>query len=149
MPTMARVRKAMLEQIPQDTNGRIVELGSGWGGIAFAAARAHPNCAVTGIEFAVLPLVCCKIRQLFTPSLRNIAFIRRDFFDISFYDVTVVLCYLSNPHMEKLKQKFERELPDGALIISSTFFIPGWDPVAVKDLEGVWNTRLYIYRKKS
>ncbi|MFH1158226.1 MAG: SAM-dependent methyltransferase [Pseudomonadota bacterium] len=144
MPTMPGVRRAMLAQIPAGTVGKIVELGAGGGTVSFAAAKAFPQCRVVGVEYSVFPFLIARMRQLFLP---NLLFIRRNFFDISFGDAEVVLCYLTNPLMAELKEKFERELPSGAVIISSTFFIPGWEPEKTVDLEGWWKTRIFVYRK--
>ena len=143
-PTTPRVRNKMLEQIPAETVGKIVELGAGGGTVSFAAAKAFPQCKVVGIEYSIFPFMIARLRQIFLP---NLLFIRRNFFDISFKDAAIVLCYLSNPLMSKLKEKFERELPSGAVIISSTFFIPGWEPEKTIDLDGLWKTRIFVYRK--
>ena len=144
MPTMPSVKRAMLAQIPAKTVGKIVELGAGGGTVSFSAARAFPQCKVVGVEYSIFPFMIARIRQIF---LSNLFFIRQNFFDISFKDASVVLCYLSNPLMSKLKEKFERELPSGAVIISSTFFIPDWEPEKTIDLDGLWKTRIFVYRK--
>jgi len=138
MPTTPSVRNKMLEQIPVETVGKIVELGAGGGTVSFSVAKAFPQCKVVGVEYSIFPFLIARIRQIFLP---NLLFIRRNFFDISFKDTTVVLCYLSNPLMSKLKEKFERELPSGAIIISSTFFIPDWESEKTIDLDGWWKTR--------
>ena len=144
MPTSSRVKDKMLAQIPSGTEGTILELGAGGGTVSFAAAKMFPQCKVLGVEYSPFPFLIARLRQIFLP---NLSFIRKDFFDISLTDASIVLCYLSNPLMSKLKEKFENELPSGALIISSTFFIPDWKPEKTIDLEGCWKTRIFVYRK--
>lgn len=144
MPTTSPVRNKMLEQIPSGTKGTIIELGAGGGSVSFAAAKAFPQCKVIGVEYSPFPFLIARLRQIFLP---NLSFIRQNFFDISFTNASVVLCYLSNPLMSKLKEKFEKELPSGTIIISSTFFIPDWKPEKTIDLEGLWKTRIFVYRK--
>jgi len=144
MPTMPKVRRAMVAQIPPGAKGTIIELGAGCGGVSFAAAKAFPQCRVVGVEYSVFPFLVARLRQLFLPNLR---FIRQNFFDTPLKDASVVLCYLSNPLMERLKEKFRAELPPGATIVSSTFFISGWEPEKTIDLGGWWKTRIFVYRK--
>lgn len=148
MPTVAPVRKAMLA-LAADPGGNIVELGSGWGGMAIAAAKTYPGASVTGIEYSLFPYLFSRLRRLFHPALKNLEFARRDFFSYPLEGASVVLCYLTNPLMARLKDKFLRELPPGARVISSTFFIPGWEPEKTEDVKGLWDTRIYLYRKAS
>lgn len=148
MPTVSSVRREMVGLIPAGTTGTILELGSGWGGIAFAAARAYPQAQVVGVEYSPFPFLAARLRKLLSPGLSNLRLVRQDFFDVSFRDASVVLCYLCNPLMARLERKFTQELPPGATVISSTFFIPGWEPERVKDLTGFWKTRIFVYRKK-
>ena len=59
MPTSPRVRRTMMavlpERLPGAPNAQIYELGSGWGGMAFALARRYPRHLVTGLEISPLP----------------------------------------------------------------------------------------------
>ncbi len=137
----------MIGLVSPRTAGVIMELGSGWGGLAIAAARAYPGCRVVGVEYSPFPYLAARLRRFFLPSLANLSFVRQNFFETSFSETEVILCYLSNPIMARLRGKFLKELPKGATIISSTFFIPDWEPEKVIDLGGLWKTRLFVYRK--
>jgi hypothetical protein len=147
MPTIPAVRRRMLALISPPSGGKIVELGSGWGGMAIAAARQYPLCRVTGVESSIFPFIVSQIRRLMHPALKNIDFIRADFFDFSLRDTTAVLCYLCNPLMARLEKKFTAELPSGAVVVSSTFFIPGWTPEKNENVKGLWNTQIFVYRR--
>ena len=68
-------------------------------------------------------------------------------FDASFEDVSVVLCYLSNPIMEKLRKKFLEELPMDSLIISCNFYIPDWEPKTALEVKGLWGSEIFVYQK--
>jgi hypothetical protein len=46
VPTNRRVRATLLASLPRRIDGTIVELGSGWGTLAFPLARRHPGCRV-------------------------------------------------------------------------------------------------------
>jgi hypothetical protein len=147
-PTMVKVRTAMLN-FAAEPGAKIVELGSGWGGLALAAARAHPGTEVTGLEVSLFPYLFSRLRRFLHPSLKNLSFARKDFFSYPLNDASLILCYLTNPLMAKLKDKLEKELPSGARVVSSTFFIPGWEPLITVDVKGLWDTRIFVYRKAS
>ena len=48
--------------------------------------------------------------------------------------------------MEKLKPKLEAELPAGALVLSNTFAVRGWDPIEVRTAPDVHASQVYLYR---
>jgi hypothetical protein len=146
MPTMGKVRRRMVELL-RDTTGDIAEFGSGWGGIAFAAAQAFPDRAVTGIEYSFFPYHAARLRLKCRPSLRNLTFRRVNFFDYPLHDTGAVLCYLTNPLMARLKNKFLAELPQQGTVISSTFFIPDWTPAHTESVKGLWRTDIFVYRR--
>lgn len=146
MPSMDNVGHEMICQIPRDNKGTIVELGSGWGGVAVKASQNFPDNEVIGYELSIFPFMVSKIKQLFLR--RNLNFIRKNFFSVDLNNASVVLCYLSNDIMHNLKDKFLKELPSGALIISSTFFIDGWEEEKIVTVKGIWNTQIFVYRKK-
>lgn len=147
MPTAASTRHAMLDTIEQKSPDMIVELGSGWGGIALEAAKKYPNSEVIGFEYSPVPLMAARIRRFFNPRLKNLRFLRRDFFNFDMKNTDVVLCYLSNPHMAQLEPKLDRELPEGAEIISSTFHMPHWKTRSVSTVGGMYDTKIYSYQK--
>jgi hypothetical protein len=146
MPTMPRVRRKMLE-FASPPGDSIVELGSGWGGMAIAAARAFPGTRVTGLERSVFPYLFSRLRRLLAPGLKNLSFRRENFFSYPLCNASTVLCYLTNPLMAKLKDKLMHELPPGAKVVSSTFFIPGWEPERTEEVKGPWTTRIFVYRR--
>ena len=53
--TSTKVRAVMLKAVPDDIEGTIFELGSGWGGLAFALARRFPRCPVRAFEISPVP----------------------------------------------------------------------------------------------
>ncbi len=55
MLTSHRVKAAMMELVPDDFEGTIVELGSGWGTLAVAFARRYPGSQVLAYELSPLP----------------------------------------------------------------------------------------------
>ncbi len=147
MPTPQSTRKAMLGSIHQTSPKVIAELGSGWGGIALAAAQRFPQAKVIGFEGSLIPLLFSKLRLLANPQIKNVTFEKKNFFEKDLHDVDVVLCYLSNPHMAQLEPKLDRELKCGAEIISSTFYMPHWRVREKTTVGGMYDTDIFIYEK--
>ena len=147
MPTAPSTRHAMIDNIEQEKPDTIVELGSGWGGVAIEAAKKYPNSSIIGFECSPVPLMVARLRTLFNPRLKNVKFLRRDFFKFDMQNADVVLCYLSNPHMAQLEPKLDSELQEGAEIISSTFHMPHWKTRNVNTIGGMYDTKIFSYRK--
>lgn len=147
MPTAPSTRHAMIDTIEQKNPDIIVELGSGWGGVAIEAAKKYPDSEVIGFECSPVPLMFARLRQIIDPRLKNLKFLRRDFFQFNMRNADVVLCYLSNPHMAQLEPKLDRELQEGAEIISSTFHMPRWKTRHEDTIGGMYDTKIYAYRK--
>jgi hypothetical protein len=147
MPTAASTRKVMIEGIHQPSPKVIAELGSGWGGVAIAAATRYPDAQVIGFEGSLMPLLFSKLRKALHPRLKNLRFVKKNFFENDMRDVDVVLCYLSNPHMAQLEPKLHKELKNGAEIVSSTFYMPHWLPREKSIVGGIYDTPVYIYEK--
>lgn len=147
MPTAPSTRHAMINNIEQESPHTIVELGSGWGGVAIEAAIKYPKSEVIGFECSPVPLMAARLRKLIDPRLKNLRFLRRDFFEFNMKDADVVLCYLSNPHMARLEPKLDSELQEGAEVISSTFHMPRWKTRSINTVGGMYDTKIYAYRK--
>ncbi len=61
-------------------------------------------------------------------------------------DAALVVCYLPGPAMEKLKPKLMAELPAGALVLSNTFALRGWDAIDVRTAPDAHASQVYLYR---
>jgi len=145
MPSSPRARRAILECLPPGCAERIVDLGAGWGSLAFPLARRFPRAQVTGYELSPVPFFFCRIRQWLRP-LPNLRLERVDFHRVSLAGVDVVVCYLFTGGMRRLRPKLERELPPGTRVISHTFAIHGWTPLQTLVLGDLFATRIYVYR---
>lgn len=145
-PTSLKVKRAFLHSLPQHLEGIILELGAGWGSLAFPLAKQYPECTVIAYENSWMPYFFCKLRNFFRP-YSNLKIVYGDLFDASLWNVTLIVCYLYPGAMKKLKQKLEREADYETIIASHTFAIIGWKPffkIAVNDL---YQTPIYHYRK--
>lgn len=141
MPTSMKVRNNLLMHMPQLQQGKIVDLGSGWGNLLFPLSRHYTHCEVIGYENSPLPYIFSSLMN----HQSNVKIVRGDFFEASLGDVDLIVCYLFPKGMHKLKSKLERELKPGTQIVTHTFAIPGWNPDKTVEVDDVYHTKIYVY----
>lgn len=147
MPTSAKVKRCLLENLPEIKNGNIYELGSAWGTLAFPIAKKFPDGLIRGYETSPIPYFFSRLTLWLFP-LPNLRFERRDFFSISLADADLVICYLYPGAMQMLKKKFCRELKPGTWVASHTFAIPGWKADKTYEADDLYKTKIYLYQVK-
>ena len=138
MPSSSQAKKAIYSLLPLEVEGTVYELGAGWGDILKELSTHYPR--VIGYELSPLPWAIS--------ALRTKKCLRKDFFEADLSDAGLIVCYLYPGAMRKLKEKFEKELKPGTLIISNTFQIPGWEPKQIINLRDLYRTPIYFYEKK-
>ena len=135
---------ALAGLLPQDRQFKLIDLGSGCGGLVCKLARMLPHGSYHGIETAVLPCWISKLRTLL--SRQDCQFEWESIWqhDLSGYDV--VYAYLSPVPMPRLWEKACREMRPGSLFISNTFTVPGIKPDRCIRLDDFSSAVLYIWR---
>jgi hypothetical protein len=146
-PTSTKVKNQLLSMLPAMENIEIVELGSGWGTLAFTLARRFPTCQVIGYEISPFPYLVSKMIS-YGIALSNLSIKRQDFFQISLNNASLIVCYLYPEAMQRLKIKFEQELAPNTYIITHTFAVPGWTPIHFKRAQDLYQTPIYLYQMK-
>lgn len=153
LPTSGAVRETMLAVLDAAAEGAgesfnggpIYELGAGWGGLARTLARRYPAQSVRAFEVSLLPWAWSSFRRLLGGPA-NLSCRLKDFLKADLSDAALVVCYLPGAAMEKLKPKLEAELPAGALVLSNTFALRGWQPIEVRTAPDVHASQVYLYR---
>lgn len=144
MPTTNVVRDQLLASLPKYIHGSIIELGAGWGNLAFPLARRYPDSPVIAYENSWVPYLACRLRALWG-RYPNLLIIHQNFYEASLEKAGLVVCYLHPEGMRRLKDKFIHELDKTALIVSHTFAIPGWKPCHNEIVESSFPTPIYHY----
>lgn len=144
MPTSGRVRRQMLTLVPENLEGTVLELGSGWGTLAFSVADRCPRARVVAFELSPVPYAFAWLRQRLAPR-PNLRFVREDFFRTSFSGASAVVCYLFPGAMTRLAPKLSEELAPGTRILSHTFALRGWKPVRTLVVDDLYRTPIYLY----
>jgi SAM-dependent methyltransferase len=140
----ARVRiDAFADAVPMQSGQLLVDLGCGDGRILRAAQKRY---GVKAIGYEVNPLAYA-IARLLCFGNRNIHIIRKNFWKADLGAADIVFCYLYPDVLKPLSQKLESELRPGAVVASSNFAIPRFQPVSVlRPARSMHNDPLYIYR---
>jgi len=121
----------------------LVDLGAGDGRILLEAGRRYP-VRVVGIEIDPLRWAYCRLRLWLSPVRRRAAVRLANFFDVDLSFATVVTFYLSQAAADRLRAKFEAELPDGARVVSYRRPVRGWQPTYHDEEDDVY---VYVVRR--
>ncbi|MBF0588951.1 MAG: class I SAM-dependent methyltransferase [Magnetococcales bacterium] len=147
-PSSPKVQAKLMAMLPDALDGSVIyELGSGWGGLAVALSKRYPRCRVIGLERSHLPWLISRMRG----ALRrrhggDLTFLRQDIFTTPLHEAGLVCCYLLSPTMEKLRPKFQHELPHGSRVACLNFAVPHWKPVQTQQATDLYATKIYLYR---
>lgn len=145
MPSSQKALQTILANLKDENRGKVYELGCGFGTLAFPLAEKLPDHEIIGYETSTFPFLISKLRLIFSRQ-SNLRIIKKDFVKANLQDAHLVVCYLYPKAMQRLKIKFEQELPKGSWVISNTFAIPGRIPHKTIKINDLYNSNLYIYR---
>jgi len=130
---------------PDAGHENIVELGSGWGGVAFALAKRYPEHRIVGYELSILPFVVSRMRLALWPRT-NLRFRRTNFLSADLSRVVLAVCYLAPQSMAGLSAKVQAELPTGALVLCNTFSFRSWQERDHKTAPDMYRSPVYLYQ---
>jgi len=120
-PSGRAVRGAVAALLPQRPGLRVIDIGSGLGGLVLDLARRRPDIEASGIELAPLPWLLSSLRARLSGSRAR--FLRGDYDRLDFGAYDLVFAYLSPAAMPALWRKAAREMRPGALLVSYEFVI--------------------------
>ncbi|MFA7243469.1 MAG: class I SAM-dependent methyltransferase [Sulfuricellaceae bacterium] len=136
--------RALAGVLPPKPDVRLIDLGSGLGGLLGFLNDARPHGHFVGIEAAPLPFALGWLRlRGKNCDMRYGSFWRCD---LSRYDV--VYAYLSPAPMAELWRKVSAEMQPGSLFVSNTFAVPGVMPTETVQIDDFHASTLYIYQLK-
>jgi SAM-dependent methyltransferase len=134
--------RAVADLLPDKQDLRVIDIGSGLGGLLDFLNRVRPQGRYVGIEIAPLPFALGWLRCAAKGcDMRFGSFWNHD---MGGYDV--VYAYLSPVPMGDLWRKLKAEMRPGSLFISNTFAVPGTVPDETVKVDDYHASPLYIYR---
>lgn len=125
-PSSPAVWEAVAAALPQDRAVRVIDIGSGLGGMVMTLQAQRPESHFEGIELAPLPWLISRLRALLRGSTAQLR--RGDYEALDFAQYDAVFAYLSPAAMERLWHKARREMRPGSMLFSYEFPIPGQLP---------------------
>lgn len=139
-----RARAALVELIPPDRDGALLDLGGGFAGVLLAVARARPRLRLLGYEWAFLPWLLGWLRL----RLAGVAADWRcaDFWALDLAAFDCVFAYLSPAPMPALWRKARAEMRAGSLLVSYRFPVPELAPTRCIEVGPDPRDRLWVYR---
>jgi len=128
-PSGRKVWAALDAALPRDRPLRVIDIGSGIGGLVLDLQRRRPDARIEGIELAPLPWLASHLRARATGSRAR--FIRGDYEALDLGDYDAVFAYLSPAAMSALWSKAAREMRPGSTLFSYEFIIVDRPPSRV------------------
>ncbi|MEC5162316.1 MULTISPECIES: class I SAM-dependent methyltransferase [unclassified Janthinobacterium] len=125
-PSGPAVWDAVARLLPSQRPARLIDIGSGLGGLVLELARRRPDCVFTGIELAPLPWLLSVLRARLGGSAAR--FVRGDYERLDFGNYDAVFAYLSPAAMAALWEKAAREMRPGTMLFSYEFNIAAQKP---------------------
>jgi SAM-dependent methyltransferase len=141
-PSTPKVREALAGLLPPDRPVRMIDVGSGLGGLVLELARRRQDCLFDGIELAPLPWLASRVRALLAGT--GVRFLRGDYEKLDFGQYDLVFAYLSPAAMDALWAKASSQMRPGTLLVSYEFPVIGQEPDR-KVLTGPASPPLYIW----
>lgn len=119
------VVKEILRKIELKTGDKFYELGAGNGRVMILVAKNYPDIEIIGFEKSLI-FYCLAWLNLKLNHVKNAKLYRQNFFKADLSQADAVFCYLFPTILEKLKDKFLKELKPDAKIVSFGFEIKDW-----------------------
>lgn len=126
VPTPEAVVEGMLDMAGVKPGERLVDLGSGDGRIAIAAAKR--GARAMGVEINQRLVSRARLNAEMAGQKDNARFVRDDLFAVSLREADVVTLYLLPQINEKLRPKLLTEMKPGARVVSHAFDMGDWPP---------------------
>ena len=115
---------------------RFLEAGAGDARLALALARRRPDVVLTALENAWGSYCLARLRWFFAGRPANLQIALQNFWQVDWAAYDTVYVFLSPVPMGKVWDKFQRQSPPGATLISNTFCVPGVVPARQAVLPG-------------
>ena len=120
-PSNPAVWDAVRQLLPAGRQLRLIDIGSGLGGLVLYLARQRPDARCTGVELAPFPWLYSWLRARLGRSPAR--FKLGDYERLDFADYDMVFAYLSPAAMGALWRKAAAELQPGAMLLSYEFIV--------------------------
>ena len=109
------------------------------------AARDFGVKKAVGVELDEALATIATLRAREEGVADRVKIIEGDMFEVDISEATVVYIYMYASINEKLAEKLERELREGARVVTLDFPIPPWTPIRIRRFEDEAGRKRSIY----
>jgi len=134
VPTPYPVIRAMLKLANAGPDDIVYDLGCGDGRILVVAVKEFNVKKAVGVEKDphLFKIASARIKD---EGISDRAVVMNDdFFEVDIGEASIITLFLLTSVNDMLKPKLERELRDGARVVSHEFRIPGWKATSELDV---------------
>lgn len=133
----------ILALVPMRPGQRFYDLGCGEGRVLIAARQKYGVDAI-GYEINVIAYLYARLNNWWQGAGAVIRF--GNFMEADLSDADVIYCYQASGAIQQLRDKFNRELKPGTIVISNTYTIERWlTPRVVTLSHGIITRNIYLY----
>ncbi len=137
----------ILALVPMRPGQRFYDLGCGEGRMLIAARRKY-GVHVVGYEVNPFAYFHARLNIWWHGGGAEVRF--RNFMHVDLSDADVIYCYQASGAIQQLRDKFNRELRPGTIVISNTYTIERWlTPTVVTLAHGIITRNIYLYQVPS
>lgn len=129
LPTSRQATKVLVKVIKQEKPEAKIfyDLGCGHGTLVLALKKALPALTVYGVDNSGVRIFFGKLKAKILR--RKILFKKEDIFHTDLSKADIVYTYLWYDLMPPLEKKLQKELKQGAMVITNTSNFPTWRPI--------------------
>lgn len=131
-PSSKRLIPPIVELLSEFDSPRLIDVGSGFGGLLFDLSKCSPTVRLLGVEIAPLPYWISVLRGKLSRS--NVKFVFGAYEALNFAEFDVVFCYLSPVAMPFIWEKVLAEMRPGTILLSYEFIVPDVPPSFVLEI---------------
>ena len=146
VPSHGKVKAAIIAEASSILKNKlpqtVMDLGSGWGTLLLPLAKEFPKHNFVGVERGFLPYWISVWRSR---KLKNLIFLRQDFFETNISDADIIFVFLLNSTMSKLTAKIKNEMKSNSLVIANRFPMKDTQPYKEVNLGSKYYT-YYVYK---
>ena len=139
VPTPWGTARKMLKMAEIKPDELVIDLGAGDGRMVILAARQY-NAQAIGVEIDPVRCFLANVAIRVLGIQKEASIHRCNMYAYDLQNADVVLLYLLQKTNQRLKEKLIRELKPGARVVSHTFTMTDWVPVAIDE-----KRKLFLY----
>lgn len=133
----------ILALVPMRPGQRFYDLGCGEGRVLIAARQKYGVDAI-GYEINGFAYLYARLNNWWHRAGATIRF--GNFMQADLSNADVIYCYQASGAIQQLRDKFNRELKPGTIVISNTYTIERWlTPTVVTLGDGIITRNVYLY----